>query len=160
MSTGSFQTHKQCANFNNGFCLIYGIAVDPDAPACPNFRPDITEQTSANPIYLPFPYPSAAPTLTVAGNSKPFLSRGGRMHAYGMSGRGGQGRMGCAGRGGDPGGGGTGGHGRGRIGGGFAAGPGGSCNCPNCGYTTPHAAGTPCYQQICPKCGSRMTRRT
>ena len=46
---------------------------------------------------------------------------------------------------------------RGRMGG-FTAGPGGSCVCPKCGYTTPHTVGTPCYQQTCPKCGSRMTR--
>lgn len=42
--------------------------------------------------------------------------------------------------------------------GGFAAGPGGSCVCPSCGYSTPHVIGTPCYQQTCPKCGGRMTR--
>ena len=161
MSTGGFPTHKQCANFNNGFCLIHGIAVNPDDPACPNFTPNITEQSQVNPIHSPFPYPSAAPQLPVAGNSTPFLPRGGRMHVYGMSGRGGgQGRMGGAGRGGGGRGGGAGGRGRGRMGGGFAAGRGGSCICPNCGYTASHAVGTPCYQQICPKCGSRMTRKT
>lgn len=52
----------------------------------------------------------------------------------------------------------SGGRGRGRMGG-FASGPGGSCVCPSCGYSTPHVIGTPCYQQTCPKCGSRMTRR-
>jgi len=52
---------------------------------------------------------------------------------------------------------GRGGRGRGKMGG-FAAGPGGSCVCPSCGYSTPHVIGTPCYQQTCPKCGSRMTR--
>jgi hypothetical protein len=113
--------------------LIYGIAVDPHDPACPNFTPNITEQTQANPIHLHFPYPSTAPTLTVAGNSKPFLSRGGRMDAYGISGRGGQGRMECARRGGHHRGGGTGGHGRGRMGGRFAAGPRAFYSCPNCG---------------------------
>ena len=59
--------------------------------------------------------------------------------------------------GGGRGGGGGGGRGRGRMGG-FAAGPGGSCVCPRCGYSTSHVIGTPCYQQTCPKCGSRMTR--
>jgi hypothetical protein len=58
--------------------------------------------------------------------------------------------------------GGRGGRGRGGRGrekmGGFAAGLGGSCVCPSCGYSTPHVIGTPCYQQTCPKCGSRMTR--
>jgi len=53
---------------------------------------------------------------------------------------------------------GSGGRGKGKMGG-FAAGPGGSCVCPSCGYSTSHVIGTPCYQQTCPKCGSRMTRR-
>lgn len=50
-----------------------------------------------------------------------------------------------------------GGEGRGRMGG-FGAGPGGSCLCPRCGYRTPHVMGTPCFQQICPQCGSKMIR--
>jgi hypothetical protein len=70
---------------------------------------------------------------------------------YMSSGRGG------GGRGGGGGGGRGGGRGRGRMGG-FGVGPGGSCVCPNCGYSTSHVIGTPCYQQTCPKCGSRMTR--
>ena len=49
------------------------------------------------------------------------------------------------------------GAGRGRMGG-FAMGPGGSCVCPSCGATSPHAAGAPCSQQRCPKCGAAMTR--
>ena len=48
--------------------------------------------------------------------------------------------------------------GRGRMGGPFAAGPGGSCVCPGCGATTPHVAGQPCNQRSCPKCGTKMTR--
>ncbi|UZE94087.1 MAG: hypothetical protein IB618_00730 [Candidatus Pacearchaeota archaeon] len=47
--------------------------------------------------------------------------------------------------------------GRGRMGG-FAAGPGGECVCPKCGYRMSHQIGIPCYQQKCPKCGSAMTR--
>jgi len=50
------------------------------------------------------------------------------------------------------------GRGQGRMGGPYAAGPGGNCICPNCGYSTPHAAGQPCNQKTCPKCGTRMTR--
>jgi hypothetical protein len=53
---------------------------------------------------------------------------------------------------------GQGGGGRGQMGGQFAAGPGGNCICTNCGAKAPHVAGQPCTQQVCPKCGSRMTR--
>ena len=55
---------------------------------------------------------------------------------------------------------GLGGKGQGGSGrkGGFAAGPGGSCVCPNCGEKTTHQQGTPCYEQKCPKCGTAMTR--
>jgi len=49
------------------------------------------------------------------------------------------------------------GGGRGRMGG-FAAGPGGVCVCPKCGYKEQHQVGMPCYQKKCPKCGSPMTR--
>jgi hypothetical protein len=63
----------------------------------------------------------------------------------GMRGRGGAG----SGRGG--------GGGQG-LGGGFAAGPGGYCVCPNCGEKAPHQLGQPCYEQKCPKCGSAMSR--
>ena len=48
--------------------------------------------------------------------------------------------------------------GRGRMGGGFAAGPSGNCVCPKCGHTEAHQTGVPCYQQKCPKCGNPMTR--
>ncbi|MCW3133764.1 MAG: anaerobic ribonucleoside-triphosphate reductase [Methanophagales archaeon] len=65
-----------------------------------------------------------------------------------MSGMGRGGRGQGIGRGGQ-------GHGRG---GGSRLGPGGECRCPNCGYTMAHQAGVPCYQQTCPKCGSKMTR--
>ena len=44
------------------------------------------------------------------------------------------------------------------LGGGFAAGPGGYCICPNCGEKATHQLGTPCYEQKCPKCGTAMTR--
>ena len=50
------------------------------------------------------------------------------------------------------------GQGRGRMGGPFAAGPGGSCVCPNCGYKEAHIAGQPCNTKSCPKCGTTMTR--
>ncbi len=65
--------------------------------------------------------------------------------------QGGSGTGGGAGAGGGQGG------GRGRKGG-FAAGPGGNCVCPNCGEKTQHQRGTPCYEMECPKCGAKMTR--
>jgi hypothetical protein len=50
------------------------------------------------------------------------------------------------------------GQGRGRMGGPFAAGPGGNCVCPKCGATVAHVAGQPCNAKSCPKCGTKMTR--
>ncbi|MGC9003960.1 MAG: hypothetical protein ACP5KZ_04555 [bacterium] len=50
------------------------------------------------------------------------------------------------------------GQGRGRMGG-FSAGPGGECICPNCGTVVPHKRSVPCSQMKCPKCGSPMTRK-
>ena len=50
------------------------------------------------------------------------------------------------------------GRGGGRMGGPFAAGPGGNCVCPKCGHSQPHQRGVPCAQITCPKCGSTMTR--
>ena len=36
-------THAQCANFdpNTQICRLFGIKIDPNAPACPNFAPRI-----------------------------------------------------------------------------------------------------------------------
>jgi hypothetical protein len=59
------------------------------------------------------------------------------------SGRGGRGRGG----------------GRGRMGGPYAAGPGGDCECPSCGHTVTHKAGVPCTSMECPKCGTKMVRQ-
>jgi len=49
------------------------------------------------------------------------------------------------------------GGGRGRMGG-FAAGPGGTCKCPKCGYEELQVRGQPCMNKKCPKCGTKMTR--
>jgi len=49
------------------------------------------------------------------------------------------------------------GAGRGRMGG-FAAGPGGVCKCPKCGYTESQIRGQPCMNKKCPKCGAMMVR--
>ena len=48
--------------------------------------------------------------------------------------------------------------GRGRMGGPFGAGPGGSCVCPQCGYREPHKRGVPCIERKCPKCGVTLVR--
>jgi predicted Fe-Mo cluster-binding NifX family protein/DNA-directed RNA polymerase subunit RPC12/RpoP len=45
-----------------------------------------------------------------------------------------------------------------RRGGGFGVGSKGYCVCPNCGYRVIHMPGSPCVEQICPQCGSRMMR--
>jgi hypothetical protein len=42
--------------------------------------------------------------------------------------------------------------------GGFRAGPGGYCVCPNCEERVPHELGCPCFETTCPKCGTTMTR--
>jgi hypothetical protein len=51
--------------------------------------------------------------------------------------------------------GGAGGKGRGRGGG---QGIGGYCVCLICGEKVKHEQGQPCYEKLCPKCGSAMTR--
>ncbi|MBD3343881.1 MAG: hypothetical protein GF401_02320 [Chitinivibrionales bacterium] len=50
------------------------------------------------------------------------------------------------------------GKGRGRMRGPFAAGPDGTCVCPQCGRKEAHQRGQPCSQKVCPTCGIPMTR--
>jgi len=69
--------------------MAYGIAMNPDDPACPNFTPKTTEQTQPVPRTSPALYQSAAPPMQPAGNFPQFPQIGGRMNWYGMSGRGG-----------------------------------------------------------------------
>jgi len=39
----TFPTHKNCRNFRNGICILFGVPVNPDGPACPRFTArDIT----------------------------------------------------------------------------------------------------------------------
>ena len=51
-------------------------------------------------------------------------------------------------------------NGMGRGGGPLAAGPGGSCVCPECGHKETHEVGTPCMEKSCSECGAKMTRAT
>jgi len=37
-------------------------------------------------------------------------------------------------------------------------GPTGNCICPKCGTKIPHQKGTPCQEEHCPECGSKMLR--
>lgn len=183
----AFPTHQDCANFRNGLCTLYCVAVNPDGAACPRFTPKnimaTPQAVRAYPgdrqpyqPYLPqtgygLPHPYAYPPCIGYGQGYPApqyrygygyrtcYGSGPNFSASTAPKQGGAGflSMSSGRRGGGRGGGGGGGRGRGRMGG-FAAGPGGSCVCPNCGYSTPHVLGTPCYQQTCPKCGSKMTR--
>ena len=54
---------------------------------------------------------------------------------------------------------GRGGGGRGRMGGNRpGSGPGGLCECPNCGTKVSHQRGVPCFDLVCPGCGTPMTK--
>jgi len=165
-----FPTHKNCANFRNGICMLSGTPVDPYGMACPNFTPKVAttplpmartypKVRQPRPSYPPPPHPGAIhgvppyipPPRIRYRSLYPTPAPPVWPKAASASARaGGRGRMGGSGAGGR-------GRRRGRMGG-FAAGPGGFCVCPNCGYKTAHIAGSPCYQQTCPRCGSRMTR--
>ena len=172
-----FPTHEDCANFRNGICTINGVAVDPNGSICPNFIPKNTMVTQPKarthpqpkktynvyashiqnyPQHMPsYPPPTSHSLLTQTGyyyhnqyadnftSSTPTTQKVDNTFFRSTS----------RGRGG-----GGGGMRKGRMEGGFMAGPGGSCVCPKCGYTISHTAGAPCYQQTCPKCGTRMTR--
>ena len=173
-------THKECAHFSNGFCVMNGVTVGPDQPACPNFTPKSMMTTpQAGKAYhqpgqllqasMPFRqsllvspnHPQNYPYTTAPHLGQNYLTpqrgygipRQGNVGVYSMS----TGRRGGGGIGRSGGGSGR-GQGGGRMGG-FAAGPGGSCVCPSCGYTAPHRLGSPCFQQACPKCGTPMTRK-
>jgi len=171
-----FPTHGDCANFRSGFCALNGTAVDPGGAACQKFTPKSPTPTpqigyGSPPIAYPpqAGYAQSAPQYTYSyiypppyalsliawyrhrthyrsgpSSPNPFRQSDASFRSISRDRGGGGGGRGS-------------GRGRGRMGG-FAAGPGGFCVCPSCGYKMPHGIGTPCYQQTCPKCGSRMTR--
>jgi hypothetical protein len=141
-------THKECAHFSNGFCVMNGVAVGPDQPACPNFTPKGMMPASqmakayhqsgqllqgsvpfrqSFPVALNHPQNYYYTVSSHRGQSYLMLQRGyviprqSNTGVYSMStGRGGGGGRGRSGAGSGR------GQGRGRMGG-FAAGPGGSC---------------------------------
>jgi predicted Fe-Mo cluster-binding NifX family protein len=86
--------------------------------------------------------------------SKPLTPpEGGTQEVCVMNGRGrGMGQGAGKGRG-------QGGRGLGRMGGPLAAGPGGTCVCPQCGHTEPHGIGVPCIERTCPKCNAVLIRK-
>ena len=34
-----FPTHKDCINFRDGICMVLGVPVNPNGPACSRFTP-------------------------------------------------------------------------------------------------------------------------
>ena len=151
-----FPIHRNCASFRNGLCTLIGAAVDPEESACPSFKPkSFAETPQAAKAYTGTRQPYRSPLLQTECDPPISYAYSPRVgYEQGYSAMQGSGFLSLSrGRGGR----GGGGRGRGRMGG-FAAGPGGSCVCPSCGYTTSHVSGAPCYQQTCPKCGRRMTR--
>ena len=52
------------------------------------------------------------------------------------------------------------GGGRGRGGGNRpGSGPGGKCVCLKCGVEKTHRVGIPCFEEECPKCGTKMVKK-
>jgi len=43
--------HRDCVNFKDGKCVLYGVAVPPEGPACPSFTP--RTQASATEVATP-----------------------------------------------------------------------------------------------------------
>lgn len=41
----------------------------------------------------------------------------------------------------------------------YDAGPGGTCECPDCDYEVAHKTGTPCKSRECPDCGATLQRK-
>jgi len=55
-------THENCANFRDGFCQLYGAAVDSNGAACPSFTPKSSAPISqAPPTQSMFQAPASFP---------------------------------------------------------------------------------------------------
>ena len=143
--------HKECIHFNNGFCTLNRVSVNPNQPACPNFVSNRTvapaklyQQQKETPRF----YPQQIRFNPIQPDPMLPLNQSAIGFYYMSTGRGGgkrRGRMGGnSGRG----------WGRGRRGG-FAAGLEGSCVCPTCGYRVPHRLRSRRYQP----CGTPMTSK-
>ena len=58
----SVPTHEDCAYFRDGFCTLYGIAMDLSTPVCPNFTPESLTPASQTPPTQPaFQAPAGFP---------------------------------------------------------------------------------------------------
>ncbi|RLI17337.1 hypothetical protein DRO44_03770 [Candidatus Bathyarchaeota archaeon] len=67
----SYPTHKQCANFKNGFCTVYKVAVNPNDPACPNFVPRTATQASKYPTVRKYDMRTQTPSTVPRQNYYP-----------------------------------------------------------------------------------------
>jgi hypothetical protein len=54
-----YPIHGDCASFRNGFCMLSGVAADPNGAACPRFTPKRKMKTlqiqSSHPVARRFP---------------------------------------------------------------------------------------------------------
>ncbi len=73
-----YLVHRDCDYFNNGFCTLSGVAVDPYSSACPRFTPKSTTKT----IQAEAAYPNdrrSYPVYTLQmGQGRHLDRRGGR----------------------------------------------------------------------------------
>ncbi|RLE69439.1 MAG: hypothetical protein DRJ34_00815 [Thermoprotei archaeon] len=64
-------THKECMNYSNGRCMLYNVPMDPNGPACPQFRPKTI--TTQYPNKFLAQYPSA--NIQYSGDIQPRQGR-------------------------------------------------------------------------------------
>ena len=48
-----YPVHRNCLHFQNGFCTLSGVTVDPNGTACPRFTPKSTTKTLQSGSVLP-----------------------------------------------------------------------------------------------------------